>query len=107
MRAAIRPFCDGQHIGRHNTCVGWLHRMATPGDDPATERSQNTSEANMFRTIGYVFLVLLIGTFAIAWSHQKNAHRAETLSPDTMHLSAGTLPVQQVDDMTLIYTNEK
>jgi hypothetical protein len=64
----------------------------------------------MFRTIGYVFLVLLIGTFAIAWSHQrlqKTASPAETLTPDTMHQGAGTLPVQEVDDMTLIYTNEK
>ena len=64
----------------------------------------------MFRTIGYVFLVLLIGTFAIAWSlqgSQKTAHPAETLTPDTMHLSAKPLPVQEVNDMTLIYTNEK
>ena len=64
----------------------------------------------MFRTIGYVFLVLLIGTFAIAWSHQgpeKAANRAETLAPDTMHLSAKPLPVQEVNDMTFIYTNEK
>ena len=59
----------------------------------------------MFRTIGYMFLVLLIGTFAIAWSHQQQENRrAETLTPDTMHQRAGSLPVQQVDDMTLIYT---
>jgi hypothetical protein len=64
----------------------------------------------MFRTIGYVFLVLLIGTFAIAWSHQglqNTANPAETLTPDTMHLSAGSLPAEQVNDMTFIYTNEK
>ena len=63
----------------------------------------------MFRTIGYVFLVLLVGTFAIAWSQQgsKTINRAETLTPDTMHLSAKPLPVQEVDDMTFIYTNEK
>ena len=63
----------------------------------------------MFRTIGYVFLVLLVGTLAIAWSQQgsQTVNRAETLTPDTMHLSAKPLPVQEVDDMTVIYTNEK
>jgi hypothetical protein len=63
----------------------------------------------MFRTVGYVFLVLLIGTFAIAWSQQgsQTVNRAETLAPDTMHLSAKALAVQEVDDMTFIYTNEK
>ena len=63
----------------------------------------------MFRTVGYVFLVLLIGTFAIAWSQQgsQTVNRAETLAPDTMHLSAKPLAVQDVDDMTFIYTNEK
>ena len=60
----------------------------------------------MFRTVGYVFLVLLIGTFAIAWS-QKTTKRAETLAPDSYHLSAQPLPVQEVNDMTFIYTNEK
>ena len=61
----------------------------------------------MFRTIGYVFLVLLIGTFAIAWSQQgsQTVNRAETLAPDTMHLNAKPLAVQDVDDMTFIYTN--
>ena len=63
----------------------------------------------MFRTIGYVFLVLLVGTFAIAWSQQgsQTVNRAETLAPDTMHLNAKALAVQEVDDMTFIYTNEK
>ena len=62
----------------------------------------------MYRTVGYVFLVLLIGTFAIAWSHRENtAKRAETLTPDTMHLTAQPLPAQEVNDMTFIYTNEK
>ena len=63
----------------------------------------------MFRTIGYVILVLLIGTFAIAWSQQgsQTVNRAETLAPDTMHLSAKPLGVQEVEDMTFIYTNEK
>ena len=63
----------------------------------------------MFRAIGYVFLVLLVGTLAIAWSQQglERASPAETLTPDTMHLSAKPLPVQEVNDMTLIYTNEK
>jgi hypothetical protein len=62
----------------------------------------------MFRTVGYVFAVLLIGTFAIAWSHHENAApRVETLKPDTMHLTAGPLPLQDVNDLTMIYPNEK
>jgi hypothetical protein len=62
----------------------------------------------MLKTAGYVFLVLLIGTFAIAWSHdQGTTKRAETLTPDTMHLTAQPIPVQEVNDMTFIYTNEK
>jgi len=61
----------------------------------------------MFRAIGYVFLVLLIGTFAIAWTnHTQQGDRAETLAPDTMHLSAGVLPVHKVNDMTFIYAGE-
>jgi hypothetical protein len=64
----------------------------------------------MYRTIGYVFVVLLIGTVAIAWSHhgsQKTADQAETLAPNTLHLSAQPLPVQEANDIPLIYTNEK
>ena len=63
----------------------------------------------MFRTIGYAFLVLLVGTLAIAWSQQgsETANPVETLTPDTMHLSAKPLPGQEVNDMTFIYTNKK
>ena len=63
----------------------------------------------MSRTIGYVFLVLLVGTLAIAWSQHgsQTVNRAETLTPDTMHLSAKPLPAQELNDMTFIYTNEK
>jgi hypothetical protein len=53
--------------------------------------------------------MLLIGTFASAWSQQgsQTVNRAETLAPDTMHLSAKMLAMQELDDMTFIYTNEK
>jgi hypothetical protein len=73
-------------------------------------KPNRTEEFNMLRAIGYVFLVLLIGTFAIAWtSHeqQKTANRVETLAPDNFHLSAKPVPVPEVNDMTFIYTNEK
>ena len=63
----------------------------------------------MFRGIGYVFTVLAIGTVAIAWSHEQqpqNGLRAETLAPDSYHLKAGTLPVQTVNDLTFVFTNE-
>jgi len=70
-------------------------------------KPNRTEEFNMFRAIGYVFLVLLIGTFAIAWTnHTRQGDRAETLAPDTMHLSAGVLPVHNVNDMTFIYAGE-
>jgi hypothetical protein len=65
-----------------------------------------TEEKNMLRTIGYVFVVLLIGTFAIAWSHQKS-EKAATLAPNTLHVNTQSLPVQDVNDMTFIYTHEK
>ena len=62
----------------------------------------------MLRTVGYVFLVLLIGTFAIAWSqHEGAVKRVETLAPDTMHLTAQPIPAQEANDMTFIYANEK
>ena len=63
----------------------------------------------MFRTIGYVFTVIAIGAVAIAWSHgpqTQNGPRAETLAPDSYHLKAGTLPVQKVNDLTFVFTNE-
>ena len=62
----------------------------------------------MFRAIGYVFVVLLLGTFAIAWSNpgqQKTENRSETLAPDNFHLNA-KFTVQEVNDMTFIFTNE-
>ena len=60
----------------------------------------------MLRTVGYVFLVLLIGTFAIAWSHKGSQKTATlettTLAPDTYHLSARLLPVQEANDMSFV-----
>jgi hypothetical protein len=64
----------------------------------------------MLKTMGYLFLVILIGTFAIAWSQrsrQATITQAETLSPDTYHLNAKPLPVQDVNDMSFVFTNEK
>ena len=63
----------------------------------------------MFRAVGYVFMVLAIGTLAIAWSHgpqTETGPRAESLTPDSYHLNAGSLPVQKVSDMTCVFTNE-
>ena len=63
----------------------------------------------MFRAVGYVFMVLAVGTLAIAWSHgpqTQTGPRAETLTPDSYHLNAGSLPVQKVNDMTFVFTNE-
>ena len=53
----------------------------------------------MFRAVGYVFMVLAIGTVAIAWSdgpQTETGPRSETLTPDSYHLKAGPLPVQTV-----------
>ena len=63
----------------------------------------------MFRAVGYVFMVLAIGTIAIAWSdgpQRQTGPRSETLTPDSYHLKAGPLPVQTVSDMTFVFTNE-
>ena len=63
----------------------------------------------MFRAIGYVFMVLAIGTIAIAWSdgpQKQTGPRSETLTPDRYHLKAGSLPVQTVSDMTFVFANE-
>ena len=63
----------------------------------------------MYRTIAYVFVVLLIGTVAIAWSHhgsEKTADRLETLAPNTLHLSAQPRPLYGVDDIPLIYATK-
>ena len=60
----------------------------------------------MFRAVGYVFMVLAIGTVAIAWSHgpqTQTGPRVETLAPDSYHLKAGSLPAQAVIDMTFVY----
>ena len=63
----------------------------------------------MFRAVGYVFMVLAIGTVAIAWSdgpQTQTGPRSETLTPDSYHLKAGPLSVQTVSDMTFVFTNE-
>jgi hypothetical protein len=63
----------------------------------------------MFRTAGYVFLVLAIGSLAIAWSGRSVSHtprQAGNFVPESQY-SGPTLPAQEVNDMTFVYTNER
>ena len=60
----------------------------------------------MFKTVGHVFLVLAIGTVAIAWSHaptHNGAISSSTISPYELQLSAPVLPVSDYTDLTFIF----
>jgi hypothetical protein len=60
----------------------------------------------MYKTVGTVFLVLAIGTVAIAWSQrpaQKGATSSLTISPYELQLGAKPLPVQEFTDLTFVF----
>jgi hypothetical protein len=66
----------------------------------------------MTKLIGLIFLVLLIGTSVVAWSRstgpeKRAGHPVESaaFSPDRMHLTIKSLPVQKVNDMTFVFTD--
>jgi hypothetical protein len=65
----------------------------------------------MTKLIGLIFLVLLIGTSVVAWSRstgpeKRAGHPAQSaaFSPDGMHLTIKSLPVQKVNDMSFVFT---
>lgn len=59
----------------------------------------------MFRTVGTLFVLLAIGTVAMAWSHgpppSKPASR--TIDPYQIQLRAGPLPAQEFNDRSLTF----
>ena len=62
----------------------------------------------MFRTAGYVFLVLAIGSLAIAWSGRTATHtpgRTGSIVPEAQY-GGQPLPVQLVNDMSFVFSNE-
>jgi hypothetical protein len=64
-------------------------------------------EAAMFRTIGYAFLVIVIGTLAIAWSYRSDrvaGNPQVTIAPNDLLLKAGPLPTDDIDDKTFVYS---
>ena len=64
----------------------------------------------MSKLIGFVILVVLIGTSVAAgprWGHKSQMASVTTLSPDAMHrtISAAALPVQPFEDMSVIFVS--
>ena len=66
----------------------------------------------MTKLIGLTILALLIGTSVVAWSRStgpetRAGHPAQSagFSPDTMHLTIKSLPVQKVHDMSVVFTD--
>jgi hypothetical protein len=62
----------------------------------------------MFRTVGYVFVVLAIGTLAIAWSRtpQPKLGSATTIAPHELQLASHELPAQKLTDLTFVFASE-
>jgi hypothetical protein len=66
----------------------------------------------MTKLIGLTFLALLIGTSVVAWSRStgpetRAVHPSQSagFSPDMMHLTIKSLPVQKVHDMSVVFTD--
>jgi len=63
----------------------------------------------MFKTVGFAFAVCAIGTLTIAWSQTKGpvqpaAQLVETISPELLTASHGSLPVSKFNDMSFVFT---
>ncbi len=66
----------------------------------------------MTKLIGLTFLALLIGTSVVAWSRSTGPEtragqpaQSAAFSPDSMHLTIKALPVQKVNDMSFVFTD--
>jgi hypothetical protein len=64
----------------------------------------------MFKTLGFAFAVCAIGTLTIAWSQTKGpqqpAHQfVETISPESLMVRIGPLPVSKFNDMSFVFTD--
>jgi hypothetical protein len=63
--------------------------------------------AAICRTAAYLFVVFLIGGLAIAWKPQSPiVNAAATINPYELQLGSQSLPTQEVNDMTFVFTNE-
>jgi hypothetical protein len=60
----------------------------------------------MLRTIGYVFLVVTIGSVAIAWKGHETRTRALTLAPLEMQANTASLPTHEFTDRTFVFASE-
>jgi len=61
----------------------------------------------MFRTIAYAFLIIVIGTLAIAWSYRSErvvGNPPVTIAPNELQSKAGPLPTDDFDDKTFVYS---
>jgi hypothetical protein len=62
----------------------------------------------MFKTVGYVFLVLAIGSLAIAWSGRtvtSTPGPTGSFVPEEQY-NGQALPVQLVNDMSFVFSHE-
>ena len=64
----------------------------------------------MIRTAATIFTLAVIGTVAIAWSHTHKqapqpAPLAETISPEKLVLSGGSLTEQHFNDRSFVFTD--
>jgi hypothetical protein len=62
----------------------------------------------MFKTVGYVFLVLAIGSLAIAWSGRtvtSTPGPTGSFVPEEQY-NGQPLPVQLVNDMSFVFSHE-
>ena len=61
----------------------------------------------MWKKIGFAFLVIAVGTLAIAWSHRSGPTVDATsagIDPAELQRNTGPLPDQQIDDRTFVYS---
>jgi hypothetical protein len=61
----------------------------------------------MFRTFGLLFVVLVVGTVAMAWSQGPARKEATslTINPYEVHLKAKPMAVQESHDHGFVFTN--
>jgi hypothetical protein len=64
----------------------------------------------MFKTVGFAFAVCAVGILTIAWSQTKGPLQpapqlVETISPESLMVGIGLLPVSKFNDMSLVFTD--
>jgi len=64
----------------------------------------------MFKTVGFALAICAIGTLTIAWSQTKGSQQpvhqfVETISPESLMVGIGPLPVSKFNDMSFVFTD--